>query len=765
MPEILTESFCERCGTRYTFESTAPRKTRRLGQFKTLGKGVKNWVMSDDSSLDEAMAEARSDDERELTTQQLDAFHSTFNFCMSCRQYTCANCWNTADGRCLSCAPNLGQEILPAPFPDAPVFEPVRIEVEAWPEVDLSSPAAAANGAGLGIEGLPANGIHANGNGFHPTSNGLDSGDDIPQFDAAARLAFLSGETLAPPPPPEPVAPEPVAFDAAAPEDAVAFEAAPPDLLTPEPVAEAPAAPEPVEVAPIAAEPFRAEPDVLIPMATEAVTAEPVAFDPVDAAQPLADAPAAVIDDVAGEAAATPTGSAPIDPVVEERAAAGAARTSDLLTRFRPGQSIDAELAAYEAQRASEPVAESAVEAESAVVDLSPAATWQDAAEPEVAPVVEAVAAPAEAPVAEPQVVEAVAAAAEAPVAEPQVAEPEHPGVAAVVAGGLLAADLANPVREADHVAAEPAVVEPVAVAEPAPAEPVAVAEPVAEPVAVERVAPEPVAVEPVPIAADRRRAGRRRAGRGRAGRRRTRRGRAGRRRTGRRRGRAGRRRTGRRSGAADRTPPARSRGPDRAADLADLRPGPGRSRRTARAGARRPNARRTGTPHVRRPSRSGRFASISKSPRAWHSSPTRRADRATTCGPLRPARSWPSPRRVAPQRRRRASNPARAAVCPSPRPRASAGAAERARAEPARPSGLRRRPRLASLDDPRGADHDDREHQVEPDEPDEDRAERSVDEVPGEHPGRHEHEPAGQHVQRDRPDDRRDPDRLARSG
>jgi hypothetical protein len=42
MPEILTESFCERCGTRYTFESAAPTKTRKLGRFKTLSKGLKN---------------------------------------------------------------------------------------------------------------------------------------------------------------------------------------------------------------------------------------------------------------------------------------------------------------------------------------------------------------------------------------------------------------------------------------------------------------------------------------------------------------------------------------------------------------------------------------------------------------------------------------------------------------------------------------------------------------------------------------------------
>ena len=93
MTEILTESFCERCGTRYTFESSAPRQ-KRLRGIKTLGRGLKNFVMSDDSSLDEALAAARSDSERESTSMQLDAFHRTFNFCMSCRQYTCANCWN-----------------------------------------------------------------------------------------------------------------------------------------------------------------------------------------------------------------------------------------------------------------------------------------------------------------------------------------------------------------------------------------------------------------------------------------------------------------------------------------------------------------------------------------------------------------------------------------------------------------------------------------------------------------------------------------------
>ena len=38
MTEILTESFCERCGTRYTFESAAPRRSR-IGKVRTLSKG------------------------------------------------------------------------------------------------------------------------------------------------------------------------------------------------------------------------------------------------------------------------------------------------------------------------------------------------------------------------------------------------------------------------------------------------------------------------------------------------------------------------------------------------------------------------------------------------------------------------------------------------------------------------------------------------------------------------------------------------------
>ena len=183
MTEILTESFCERCGTRYTFESARPKS--RLKGVKVMSRGLKNFVLSDDTSMDEAMAAARSDTEREVTAYQLDAFHKTFNFCMQCRQYTCPNCWNEAEARCLTCAPHLGHEIMPAPFPDLPpasayLAEPIATEA---------------------IDGQNGNGS----NGWHQT-NGLTH-DTEPGFDFAARLAALTAlPDAAPIAKPEPAA-------------------------------------------------------------------------------------------------------------------------------------------------------------------------------------------------------------------------------------------------------------------------------------------------------------------------------------------------------------------------------------------------------------------------------------------------------------------------------------------------------------------------------------------------------------------------------
>src|SRR5829696_784200 len=104
MTEILTESFCERCGTRYTFEPVASRR-KPLKAIGTLGRGIRHFVSDPGSSIDEAFAVARTEQEQRSTATALEAFHQTFNFCLSCRQYTCADCWNPVEGRCLSCAP------------------------------------------------------------------------------------------------------------------------------------------------------------------------------------------------------------------------------------------------------------------------------------------------------------------------------------------------------------------------------------------------------------------------------------------------------------------------------------------------------------------------------------------------------------------------------------------------------------------------------------------------------------------------------------
>ncbi len=321
MPEILTESFCERCGTRYTFESAAPRAARLKGM-RVLSRGLKNFVMSDDSSLDEAMAAARSDTEREVTSQQLDAFHKTFNFCMQCRQYTCANCWNEAEGRCLTCAPHLGHDILAAPFPD----------LEVGSAIDLR--------------------VVANGNG----SNGHDHPLD-PSLDALAwPTSDVSGDSE----------PGTESIDASTDEPVPSVEAS---LVDAAPTDGPDAAHDPIEVASV----------------------EPT----VDAA------------DIAVPPASAGPGQAASDPGIDDRAAAAAAATARLLQSFRPGQSLDDALDAYERDRAmadassdAEPTAAveaQAVEAEAPIVaDAQEAPVTLEAAAVEAEPIESATVEPVE---------------------------------------------------------------------------------------------------------------------------------------------------------------------------------------------------------------------------------------------------------------------------------------------------------------------------------------------------------------------------------
>ena len=105
----LTDSYCERCGTRYTF-SPPPAKGPSLSSARLLARGLKNFVMTDGTSMDEAMAAARIDANQGESSRVTAEFHRTFNFCMTCRQYACDKCWNENQGACLSCAPLWDEE-------------------------------------------------------------------------------------------------------------------------------------------------------------------------------------------------------------------------------------------------------------------------------------------------------------------------------------------------------------------------------------------------------------------------------------------------------------------------------------------------------------------------------------------------------------------------------------------------------------------------------------------------------------------------------
>jgi hypothetical protein len=184
------------------------------------------------------------------------------------------------------------------------------------------------------------------------------------------------------------------------------------------------------------------------------VNADEVAADeiaPVAAVEPEPDPLLEPVDAIGAEGMTDePLGE------VDERAAAAARRTAALLSKFRPGQNIDAELAAYEASVGAEPVEVTPTEQVAEPIDEAPAEPiW-----------------------VEPEIV-AAALEPEAPAAP----EPEPEPVAAFEAASPL--EEAAPVEEAPpEVAAEA----PVEVAAAAPVEP----------------APEPAQPAPEPVRADR---------------------------------------------------------------------------------------------------------------------------------------------------------------------------------------------------------------------------------------------------------------------
>jgi hypothetical protein len=404
MPEILTESFCERCGTRYTFESSAPRSGPLRG-IKVFGQGLKNFVLSDDTSMDEALAAARSDAERRATTQQLDAFHKTFNFCMTCRQYTCGNCWNEAEARCLTCAPHLGREIMPAPFPTlepaagtAPLDSPIA-GYAAAPTPFESAPAAWPM-----ADGLPSGADEFEGDGFDAGPGETEAPEEI---DLAARLRSLElGETEAP------VEVEEAAAWAETPvvvEEAAAWAETPVVVEEAAPAAEFEPAIEPAPA--IEPEPaIEFEPTVRTEAPLETAADEPGHGTPVEP-EPAVWAEPAVAAQADAPFAAEP--EQPDEPVLrpaatlDERTAAARDQTASLLARFRPGQSLDDALDAFERDQAA-----GAPESED-----QPALEPADMADEHVAEP------PALEPITAEPVPAATAAEPEAPAPEPQAAD------------------------------------------------------------------------------------------------------------------------------------------------------------------------------------------------------------------------------------------------------------------------------------------------------------------------------------------------------
>ena len=334
MTEILTESFCERCGTRYTFESAGPRRSP-LGRVRTVSKGLRNFVLSDGSTLSEAMADARSEEEINATGHQLDAFHKTFNFCLTCRQYTCGNCWNDVDGRCLTCVPTPESEALAVaamalaaaePVAEPLVAEPlvaiaaVEVAEEAWPVVDLdrrtAPPIEAAAEpepepeAEAAVAAEPEAGIAVEPVAMVESEAATEP--DVPLLAEAAVAAAPEPEVIAAPEPETVVEPdvplvaravEPVVLGAVAGqsiEEAIAAYEARNAVIEPDAVADAPAAVEPDAPAAVeAADVSTPEPPPPPPAWEQPAPAAPQRVDVIEqpawpvAAEPVATEPAA----------------------------------------------------------------------------------------------------------------------------------------------------------------------------------------------------------------------------------------------------------------------------------------------------------------------------------------------------------------------------------------------------------------------------------------------------------------------------------------
>ena len=288
MAEILTESYCERCGAKFTFESPAAT-SGPVTRARTFARGLRNYLTSDES-LDDAIAEARREQDRQASGIQLRAFHDTFSFCFTCRQYTCRDCWNEPAGRCRTCAP----------MPDAP--DPLDMKGLQAELTRLEEPAESESWVAERLEPLSVDVLS------WPSAEPSEAAPVTPQ-PAAAAMTALEPETA-----PEAIAPP---VSAAAPLSATETEPVPEFA----PVRSEAVAPE-AEALPLA-EALSADIDVV--GAAEPAGAEIEASGPA-AVQPTADLmPAELTDTVPAElpetaAVIAPAGAAEIEPVIAAEA-------------------------------------------------------------------------------------------------------------------------------------------------------------------------------------------------------------------------------------------------------------------------------------------------------------------------------------------------------------------------------------------------------------------------------------------------------------
>jgi hypothetical protein len=297
LAETLTESFCERCGTRYEFK--APTRLNPLRKTRGLIGGLRNYVMSQDA-LGDAVGDAMRSEEERLASAQLEAFHESFNFCIDCRQYTCLNCWNDDAGRCRSCAPIPGTDDLadrlaasmagpgavaePLAGEPAASFGAAVIGPESWPSSDLPEVAA---GNGHAPAAWPAADGFVYDTQPEPVPPRADDGFvyDLPDPDEVA-AAFQSAPLIAQEAESEP---EPVVADEPEPEPVMAYEPEPEPVVAYEPEPEPVVAYEP-EPEPVVAYEPEPEPVVAYEPESEPVVAyepEPVvAYEPEPEPEP-----------------------------------------------------------------------------------------------------------------------------------------------------------------------------------------------------------------------------------------------------------------------------------------------------------------------------------------------------------------------------------------------------------------------------------------------------------------------------------------------